>query len=234
MSVGKREQHLEWWVNRFGGKTLAEITPDLIAEARDALAAQTFTRGKPRKDRKTGAMIGPKEYPRTGATVNRHLATISTMFTVAVKEWRLLDRNPVADIGKKKEARGRIRSLSDSERDALLKACSESGWPALHTLVLLAISTGARSSELVSLKWSDVDLKAARATVHETKNGDPRVLPLVGKALEALRTLKLQNSARSQYVFPALSGLDEPYVNFAPTAYQTGLARAPQPDAQRS
>jgi len=80
--------------------------------------------------------------------------------------------------------------------------------------VLLAISTGARRSELINLKWVDVDLKAARATVHETKNGDPRVLPLVGKALEALRALKLQNSARSQYVFAALNGLDEPFVHF--------------------
>ena len=36
----------------------------------------------------------------------------------------------------------------------------------------------------------------------------------MGKALEALRALKLQNSARSRFVFPALSGLDEPYTSF--------------------
>ena len=146
--------------------------------------------------------------------MNRYLATLSAMFTVAVREWRLLDRNPVSDVSKKKAARGRIRFLSDSERGALLEACSESAWSALHTLVLLAITTGARRSELINLKWTDVDLKAARATVHETKNGDPRVLPLVGRALEALRALKLQNSARSRHVFPALNGLDEPYVHF--------------------
>ena len=49
VSAGKREQHLDWWLKRFGGRTLGEITPDLIAEARDALAAETFTRGKPRE-----------------------------------------------------------------------------------------------------------------------------------------------------------------------------------------
>jgi integrase len=212
VSAGKREQHLDWWVKRFGGRNLGEITPDLIAEARDALAAEKFTRGKPREVR--GVLVAPAEYTRSGATVNRYLATLSAMFTVAAKEWRLLDRNPVGDVSKKKAARGRIRFLTDSERDALLKACSESGWPALHTLVLLAISTGARRGELINLKWVNLDLKAARATVHETKNGDPRVLPLVGKALEALRALKLQDSARSHYVFPALNGLDEPYVHF--------------------
>ena len=41
-----REQHLVWWTARFTGRTLAEITPDLVAEARDTLASKTFTRGK--------------------------------------------------------------------------------------------------------------------------------------------------------------------------------------------
>jgi integrase len=82
--------------------------------------------------------------------------------------------------------------------------------------VQLALSTGARRGELIRLKWTDVDLDPtrARATVHDTKNGDRRVLPLVGKALEALRALKLQKSARSEYVFPPPSGLPGPYENF--------------------
>lgn len=212
-AVAKREQHLEWWVEQFAGRTLAEITPDRVAEARDALAAGTFTRAKEHKD-KEGNVIAPKEYKRSGATVNRYLATLSHLFTVAVKEWRLLDRNPVRDITKRKEARGRVRFLTDEERAALIDACAQSEWKPLQTLVLLAISTGARRGELINLKWSDVDLKAARATVHETKNGDPRVLPLVGKALEALRALKLQNSARSEWVFPNASGFPGPYVHF--------------------
>jgi integrase len=214
VSAEKRGQHLDWWVKRFGGKTLAEITPDAIAEVRDALAAEKFTRGKERTKKKTGEVIAPKEYARSGATVNRYLATLSAMFTVAVKEWRLMDRNPVSDVSKKKQARGRIRFLSDAERDALLTACSKSDWPVLHTLVLLAISTGARRGELIGLKWADVDLKTARATVHETKNGDPRVLPLVGKALTALRELKLQGSAQSEWVFQQPSGFPGPYEGF--------------------
>ena len=48
-----------------------------------------------------------------------------------------------------------------------------------------------------------MDLKAGRASLHETKNGEQRTLPLAGKALEALRQLKLQNSARSEYLFPS-------------------------------
>jgi hypothetical protein len=74
-------------------QTLSEITPDRAAEARDALAAETFTRGKVRTIR--GKEVPPKEYKRSGATINRYLATLSHMFTMAVKEWRLVDRNPV-------------------------------------------------------------------------------------------------------------------------------------------
>jgi integrase len=227
-SKAVRGHHLTWWDSHFAGCTLAEITPDRVAEARDALAAEKFTRGKVR--RKQGVEIAPTEYARAGATVNRYLATLSHMFTMAVKEWRLAASNPVRDITKKKERRGRVRFLSNSERDALLAACARSDWPALHTLVLLAISTGARRGELINLQWDDVDLRVreacvdpntgekraalGHAIVRETKNGETRVLPLVGKALEALRSLKPHGSAKSPWVFAQPSGFPGPYQNF--------------------
>ena len=226
-SKAVRGHHLTWWDNYFAGRTLAEITPERVAEARDALAAEKFTRGKVQK--KNGVEIAPTEYTHAGATINRYLATLSHMFTMAVKEWRLVPTNPVRDITKKKERRGRVRFLSDSERNALLAACARSDWPALLTLVLLAISTGARRGELINLQWDDVDLRVREASldpqtgevraalghaiVRQTKNGETRVLPLVGKALEAPRALKLQGSA-SPWVFAQPSGLPGPYENF--------------------
>jgi integrase len=227
-SKSTREQHLKWWEARFAGRTLAEITPDLVAEARDALAAETFTRGKARTIR--GVEKTPTRFTRAAATVNRYLATLSHVFTMAVKEWRLIDRNPVRDISKKKEARGRVRFLSDAEQEALLAACAKSEWPALSALVLTAISTGARRGELINLKWSDVDLRfreagvdprsgdkhiaMGRAVINDTKNGDSRALPLVGQSLEALRALRLQGGGKSEWVFPQASGLPGPYENF--------------------
>src|ERR1700680_4557662 len=71
-SKAVRDQHLTWWDARFAGRTLAEITPDRVAEARDALATEKFTRGKAQK--KKGVEIAPTEYTRAGATVNRYLA----------------------------------------------------------------------------------------------------------------------------------------------------------------
>jgi integrase len=227
-SKAVRGHHLTWWDSYFAGCTLAEITVDRVAEARDALAAEKFTRGKMQK--KKGVEIAPTEYTRAGATVNRYLATLSHLFTMAVKEWRLAATNPVRDITKKKEGRGRVRFLSNSERDALLAACARSDWPALHALVLLAISTGARRGELIHLQWDDVDLRVREASVdpktgerraamghaivRETKNGATRVLPLVGKALEALWSLKPQGGAKNPWVFAQPSGFPGPYENF--------------------
>ena len=68
--------------------------------------------------------------------------------------------------------RGCTGFLSDAERAALLHACANSEWVPLHALVLLAITTGARRGELLSLKWAGVDLNAGRATLHDTKNGE--------------------------------------------------------------
>ena len=209
-----RVRQLTWWSKQFSGLSLAEITADRISQARDKLAAETFARGKPRKDKKSGELIAPKQYKRTGATVNRYIATLSHLFSFAVKERRLVDRNPVGDISRKKEPRGRTRFLSEEERTALLDACAKSEWRALRALVLLAITTGARRGELIGLKWSDVDLKKGRALVQETKNDEPRTLPLAGKALEAVRELKLHDSARSEWIFAQPSGLLGPFEHF--------------------
>jgi integrase len=204
-----RTKQLMWWAERFRGITVAEVTADRITKARDECAAETFTKvrsGKPRTDKKTGEVIPPKQFKRTPATINRYMAALSHAMTFAMKERRLIDRNPVGDIPREKEPRGRTRFLSDAERTALLNACEKSEWAPLSALVLLAITTGARRGELISTKWANVDMRAGRALVQDSKNGEQRTLPLAGKALEALRALKLNDSARSVYVFPNPSG----------------------------
>jgi integrase len=141
-----RKQQLQWWENRFAGVAIAEITPDRVAEARDELALETFGRGRERIT-KDGTVTAPRRFKRSPATVNRYLEVLGHLFTIAVREWRLVDRNPVRDVAKKKEPRGRIHFLSDAEREALLAACADADWPWLRPLVMLAITTGARRGE---------------------------------------------------------------------------------------
>jgi len=208
-----REAHFAWWLKRFGALSLAAITPELIIEARDDLVGEGWGRGKSR----TAAQSSTIRH-RKGSTANRYLSTLSHMFTIAAKEWQWVERNYVYDIRKRNEIRGRIRFLSSDERDRLLQACAQSKWPLLHTLVLLALSTGARRGELINLTWGDIHLSAAcpQISLSTSKNGDPRVLPILGQASTQLRDLDRENNGRNKHLFPRSPQHDEPYASFDP------------------
>jgi integrase len=208
-----RIQQVTWWSGQFKGRTVVEITPDVIKATRSACADEKFTRGKERENKKTGEKIPPKQYKRTPATVNRYVAALSAVMTYAIKEHSppLLTTNPVTSVTRKTEPKGRTRFLSDNERARLLDACDKSPWRPLRALVLLAITTGARRKEMTSLLWSDVDLASARALVRKSKNGEQRLLILAGEALKALKVLAAERAEkpedeRSEFVFPNPSG----------------------------
>jgi integrase len=204
-----RVTHLAWWERRFSKLSIAEVTREQIAKARDALARE----GRPQRRR--GKTVASR-HARSSATVNRYLYTLSHLFSVAVHDWDLVDRNPVHSVRKNVEPRRRCRFLSDDERRSLLVHCKRSRWPGLYFLVLLAISTGARRSELINLKWSEISWDPSWPELHisETKNGDARFIPLLGKSLALLRRLKNRSRAGSSFVFSAPNGGDEPYRAF--------------------
>jgi integrase len=210
-----RELHLVWWVRRFGDLKLSAVTQDEIEKARDALAVEGSARGS-RRIRRGKEKSYPSRHTRSPATVNRYLSTLSHLFTVALRDWRLVERHPVKSVRKDSEPRARVRFLTDRERRQLLLACKKSKWPSLHFLVLLAISTGARRGELINLKWNDINLSSARPEIYvrKTKNGDPRLLPVVGSTLELARALKRRRAHGSPYVFVAANEQNKPYYFF--------------------
>jgi integrase len=144
--------------------------------------------------------------PRSSATVVRYMAALSHAFTIAVREWGWLDDSPMRKVSKPKEPRGRIRFLSDDERQRLLDACKASRNPYLHTVVVLALATGARKGELLSLRWPDVDLKRGTLTFHQTKNGERRAVPLTGQALALMQQHAKVRRLTTQLVFPNATG----------------------------
>ena len=73
--------------------------------------------------------------------------------------------NPARQVPRQRENNERVRFLSGGERERLLKVCRVSSWPRLYLLVLLALTTGARRSELLRLRWRDLDLERAVAYV---------------------------------------------------------------------
>ncbi|HWR76809.1 MAG TPA: site-specific integrase [Thiobacillus sp.] len=186
-SEAKQTAMLNWWKSEIGSYSLADVTPALIAERRDKLAAGKTKRGT----------------QRNPATVVRYMAALSVCFTHAVKEWGWIDDTPMRKVTKPKESRGRVRFLSDDERARLLKACKESSNTYLYPVVVLALSTGMRSGEIMGLTWDVVDLNRGRAILHETKNNERRAVAITGHALDELKELSKVRRIDTNLLFPS-------------------------------
>ena len=74
------------------------------------------------------------------------------------------------------------------------------------TMVLVAFRHGLRASELVDLRWEQVDLEHALLHVHRLKNGSPAKHPFTGKELRALRRLQREQDTKSPFVFTSERG----------------------------
>jgi integrase len=177
--------NLPWWKERLGHLKLADVTPAILVEQRGKLARETFIRANP-KSARTTLKEGeePRRFTRSPGTVNRYLAVLSHLYSVARREWHWVSHNPFDGVGKLRESRGRVRFLSEEERTALLRETAKN--PVLHTFVVLALSTAARAGELLNLKWQDVDLNDGRILLLVTKNAQPRTAWLHGEAKRLL------------------------------------------------
>ncbi len=196
-SQKSQSQQLAFWNKHLGDKEANTIQPiDVI---------------------KTRALIKGSD-----STKNCYIAALSHCFTIAVKEFGLMDKNPIAKISNLKNPRGRVRYLNDEERKALLIATEESANPYLHLIVLLALSTGARKMEIMNLTWSDVDLDKKLIYLHETKNGDIRTLPIINKVYDLL--LEHFKQSNGILLFPSNISADKPID--VRTPFEEALKRA--------
>lgn len=185
-SERKQKAQLLWWKQEIGHSLLADVTPALLAEKRDKLGL-----GKTR----SGNLRAP-------ATITRYLAALSHALSVASREWAWIEDSPMRKVSKPLEPRGRVRFLSEQERKSLLDACKKSSVPFLYIAVILSLSVGLRKSELMNLQWSDVDLERGRIVLQETKNGDRRMVPVAGLALQLLRELDRRRRIDTTLLFP--------------------------------
>jgi integrase len=175
-------RRLGWWKDRYGTTPLVDFNHAArIKDALRDLAREDARRwaGKAKPPRSLGKKKGP-------ATCNRYLQSISSVLSWCVDEnW--IQKNAALGIKRRPEPAGRVRYLSNEERERLLAACdAQADWPDLPLLVRLALSTGARLSELLALRWQDIDIKAKVARIPTSKNSEPRVLPLLPPVLERL------------------------------------------------
>lgn len=159
-------------VEFFGKYSLAAVTAELVAQYRDKRLA-----GEDRKGKDGGPI------PRAANTVRLELALLGHLFTIAVKEWGLgLPFNPVLNVRRPAPGPGRNRRLDATEEAKLFAAVDKHSNPMLRWIVRIAIETGMRSSEITTLRRSQVDLSRRVVRLLETKNTSPRTVPLSTEA----------------------------------------------------
>jgi integrase len=134
----------------------------------------------------------------SAGTVIRELAYLSAIINHSRREWGINVENPVSRVRKPSAPPGRDRVLTGLEEDRLLDALRPSGRrsPWVLPLVVLALETAMRRGELLALRWDDVNLLSRTATLHDSKNGEGRVVPLSSRAVEVLQGLRRSITGR--------------------------------------
>jgi integrase len=135
------------------------------------------------------------------ATINRELTLVKHMLTKGV-EWKLIAENPFRGVRNLNVPKHIERVLGQDEEVKLLAACDRVRSRLLRPLVVLALNTGMRRGELLSLEWSRVDLDQRIIRVINAKsNAGDRVIPM-NAAVHSL-VHDLAKKATSPLVFPS-------------------------------
>jgi len=125
----------------------------------------------------------------SSSSVNRDLAVLHNFFNKAI-EWGYLDANPMKGVKLLKEPPGRLRFLSKEEILRLLE-----NMPAkTRTIVVFAMNTGMRKSEILNLKWSDVNLTNRTITLDKTKTNERRIIPINDTVYRELVSINSDNN----------------------------------------
>ena len=121
------------------------------------------------------------------STINRELACLKTCFNKAV-EWEKADKdwNPARTVKKFREPHSRERILTADESRRLIAAAS----PALRPVLIVALNTGMRRGEILSLRWTDIDFVKGFILIGDSKSGKSRAVPINGMVFETLSAMR--------------------------------------------
>ncbi|MFK2893682.1 site-specific integrase [Dyella flagellata] len=204
--------HLARFVDDLGHLRLSGLTPEALTAWRDERLRT----------------VSP-------ATVRRELQTLGSVMTWARKDLLIaMPENPVSAIRLPPAGKARDRRLEEGEEARLMKALGDHSEPTkgakragnyrvgtrnplVKPVIQFAIESAMRLSEIVSLRWEDVDLEAQTAFLPDTKNGDSRTVPLSKRAVAVLNGLP--RSEDEPRVFPVSA-------NAVKLAWRRATARA--------
>jgi integrase len=184
----------------FGGKRLSDITPFLVERYKRTRIEEGLS----------------------PVTINRELAFLKNLFIMAI-DWGKASENPVKQRKTFREDNGRIRFLTEEEETLLLPHCGAN----LKPLVITALHTGFRKSELLSLRSQNVNIRhrLIRVEAGYAKNREVRSVPM-----NEVLTQTLQDSTLSQSKGPVFRNrMGQPYRD-PDSAFATAVRKAGSTD----
>lgn len=138
---------------------------------------------------------------------NRMLARIKVMYNKAI-EWGYGGNNPADKIKKFKEE-SRDRFIQPDELPRFFKSLEQEENTIARDYIYLSLYTGARQSDVLSMRWDQIDFLSEKWRIPKTKNGDPQTIPLMKEALEIVKNRKKENKKldlsdlQKQWVLPS-------------------------------
>ena len=121
---------------------------------------------------------------------------------------------------------GKLRTreyLTEAEVERLMAAAKRNRWGHRDaTMVLVAYRHGLRASELVDLRWAQVEFGTATLHVRRVKQGTPSTHPILGDELRALRRLQREQEPKSPFVFTSERGAPFTTAGFARMVERAG------------
>lgn len=133
------------------------------------------------------------------STVDRDLDVLRQALNYAADVWKIAPaENPFVGLRRPKYFNERDRRLKGDEEARILAAARTSDNPYYEPIILLALETAMRRSEILSLQWKNIDFEQRSALLPDTKNGRSRRVPLSSVAMQVLESLPRQGDQ----VFP--------------------------------
>ncbi len=133
-------------------------------------------------------------------TANRVKALLSSVYGWAISVG-LWETNPVIGVKSNKENQ-RDRFLQSDELPRFFKALAEEENQTIKDYILVSLLTGARRSNVLAIRWIDINFECAEWRILETKNGTPQTVALSPEVIEILSSRKPNEEA--VFVFPGV------------------------------
>ena len=134
-------------------------------------------------------------------TANRVLALVSSVFGRGI-EWGTIEHNPAMGIRRNKEE-SRDRFIQSDELPRFFQALAEEQNTTMRDYFLLALLTGARRANVLSMAWRDISMDRAEWRINKTKNGTPQTVTLSSEAMSILKSRWKDATKGALFVFPS-------------------------------